>query len=76
MGQRYCATQCGNGSVANLKEAVMATGRCPACGSSNIERYKVVVWKCSDCGAIFYTPLGAKVPAEESSTESETPKEE
>ena len=54
----------------------MVTGRCPACGSSNIERYKVVAWKCSDCGAIFYTPLGAKVSTEESATESETPKEE
>ena len=46
-------------------------GRCPACGSSNIVRYKVVAWKCNACGAIFYTPLAAKVAAEETAAGTE-----
>lgn len=45
-------------------------GRCPACGSSNIVRYKVVAWKCNACGAIFYTPLAAKAATEEAAVES------
>lgn len=51
-------------------------GRCPACGSSNIARYKVVAWKCNACGAIFLTPLAAKAAEEKFGEDTETVQEE
>ncbi len=30
--------------------------RCPRCLSSNIAPFAVVLWKCSDCNAVFSTP--------------------
>ncbi len=51
-------------------------GRCPACGSSNIARYKVYAWKCNACGAIFFTPLAAKAATEETTWDTEAVQEE
>ena len=48
-----------------------ANGRCPYCGSDQIERYKVIAWKCLTCGRVFYTPLAAKTAEGETAVEAE-----
>lgn len=53
-----------------------ANGRCPYCGSDNIERYKTIAWKCLTCGRVFYTPLAAKVYTEETAADTESEKQE
>ena len=53
-----------------------ANGRCPYCGSDNIERYKTIAWKCLTCGRVFYTPLAAKSAAEVAEGDAEAVQEE
>ena len=53
-----------------------ANGRCPYCGSDNIERYKTIAWKCLTCGRAFYTPLAANIATEETSVDGESKAQE